>query len=323
VIPVDYLDGLKIHTFIAWGVLKLNQYDEIKQGEKGAWVSICAYLGLSAIKLGAGYWFVSGALVADGYNNLTDIVASVAVLIGLRISQKPPDKDHPYGHFRAETIAALIASFIMATVGIQVLISAVKSLFAANHHVPNLMTAWIALFAAVCMGGVYIYNRRLALRINNQALLAAAKDNLSDALVSIGAAVGIIGSQFGLPWLDPVAAIAVGIIICKTAWEIFYSSTHALTDGFDENELSSLSSTIAKTKGVKSIKDIKARVHGSHVLVDVIVQVDPELTLIESHQISDEIERRMSRKHNIMSIHVHVEPHEQIENTGANKPENQ
>lgn len=314
--------GAKIHTFIAWGVFKLNQYDEIKQGEKGAWVSIGAYLGLSAIKLGAGYWFVSGALVADGYNNLTDIVASVAVLIGLRISQKPPDKDHPYGHFRAETIAALIASFIMATVGIQVLISAVKSLFAANHHIPNLMTAWIALFAAACMGGVYIYNRRLALRINNQALLAAAKDNLSDALVSIGAAIGIIGSQFGLPWLDPVAAIAVGIIICKTAWEIFYSSTHALTDGFDENELSSLSSTIAKTKGVKSIKDIKARVHGSHVLVDVIVQVDPELTLIESHQISDEIERRMSRKHNIMSIHVHVEPDELIENTGASKPEN-
>lgn len=263
---------------------------------------------LSTLKLAAGYWFVSGALVADGYNNLTDIVASVAVLIGLRISQKPPDKDHPYGHFRAETIAALIASFIMATVGVQVLISAVKSLFAADHHVPNLSSAWIALFAALIMGGVYLYNRRLALRINNQALLAAAKDNLSDALVSIGAAIGIIGAQFGLPWLDPVAALAVGAIICKTAWDIFYSATHVLTDGFDENELNTLRSSIAKTKGVKSIKDIKARAHGSHVLIDVIVQVDPGLSLIESHRISDEIEHRMSRKHNIMSVHVHVEP---------------
>jgi cation diffusion facilitator family transporter len=295
-------------------VLKLNQYDEIKQGEKGAWVSIIAYLALSAIKLGAGYVFVSGALVADGFNNLTDIVASAAVLIGLRISQKPPDKDHPYGHFRAETIAALIASFIMATVGIQVLISAVKSLFASHQQVPGLTTAWIAVFSAVCMAGVYVYNRRLALRINNMALLAASKDNLSDALVSTGAAIGIIGAQFGLPWLDPVAAIAVGIIICKTAWEIFYSSTHALTDGFDENELSTLRKTIARTAGVKSIKDIKARVHGSHVLVDVIVQVDPALSLIESHQISDEIEHRMSRKHNIMSVHVHVEPDELADN---------
>jgi cation diffusion facilitator family transporter len=303
-------------------VMKLNQYDEIKQGEKGAWVSIGAYLALSAMKLGAGYWFVSGALVADGFNNLTDIVASLAVLIGLRISQKPPDKDHPYGHFRAETIAALIASFIMATVGIQVLISAVKSLFSPTSHIPNLITAWVALFAAACMFGVYMYNRKLALRINNQALLAAAKDNLSDALVSIGAAIGIIGSQFGLPWLDPVAAIAVGIIICKTAWEIFYSSTHALTDGFDENELSSLRTTIAKIKGVKSIKDIKARVHGSHVLVDVIVQVNPELTLIESHRISDEIEQRMGRKHNIMSVHVHVEPQELEDHLEINRPEN-
>ncbi|MGO4107605.1 cation diffusion facilitator family transporter [Paenibacillus sp. YAF4_2] len=288
----------------------VNQYEEIRQGEKGALVSIGAYIGLSAIKLGAGYWFASGALVADGFNNLTDIVASVAVLIGLRISQKPPDRDHPYGHFRAETIAALIASFIMATVGLQVIINTVRSLFSGVQTIPSLNSAWVALFAAVCMGAVYIYNRRLANRINNQALHAAAKDNLSDALVSIGAAIGIIGAQFGLPWLDPVAALVVGGIICKTAWEIFYSSTHALTDGFDANELMTLRSTIERTTGVRSIKDIKARVHGSNVLIDVIVQVDPGLSLIESHRISDEIEQRMEKKHNIMSIHVHVEPHE-------------
>ncbi|CAM3194415.1 cation diffusion facilitator family transporter [Paenibacillus lupini] len=288
----------------------MNQYEEIRQGEKGALVSIGAYIGLSAIKLGAGYWFASGALVADGFNNLTDIVASVAVLIGLRISQKPPDRDHPYGHFRAETIAALIASFIMATVGLQVIINTVRSLFSDEQKIPSLNSAWVALFAAVCMGAVYIYNRRLANRINNQALHAAAKDNLSDALVSIGAAIGIIGAQFGLPWLDPVAALLVGGIICKTAWEIFYSSTHALTDGFDANELMTLRSTIERTTGVRSIKDIKARVHGSNVLIDVIVQVDPGLSLIESHRISDEIEQRMENKHNIMSIHVHVEPYE-------------
>jgi cation diffusion facilitator family transporter len=288
----------------------MNQYEEIRQGEKGALVSIGAYIGLSAIKLGAGYWFASGALVADGFNNLTDIVASVAVLIGLRISQKPPDRDHPYGHFRAETIAALIASFIMATVGLQVIINTVRSLFSDEQKIPSLNSAWVALFAAVCMGAVYIYNSRLANRINNQALHAAAKDNLSDALVSIGAAIGIIGAQFGLPWLDPVAALLVGGIICKTAWEIFYSSTHALTDGFDANELMTLRSTIERTTGVRSIKDIKARVHGSNVLIDVIVQVDPGLSLIESHRISDEIEQRMENKHNIMSIHVHVEPYE-------------
>ena len=288
---------------------KLDIYKDIKQGERGAWVSIGAYLFLSAVKLAGGFWFASEALVADGVNNLTDIVASVAVLIGLRISRKPPDRDHPYGHLRAETIAALIASFIMALAGIQVLIQSVQSLWSGDRGVPDLLSFWLSLFCAGFMYGVYRYNRRLAYKINNQALLAAAQDNRSDALVSLGAAAGILGAQFGLPWLDPIAALAVGIIICRTAWEIFRDATHALTDGFDESKLEAMRVTIKRIKGVQEIKDIKARVHGSNVLVDVVVLVDPQLSLIQSHQICDEIERKMMQKHNIMNIHVHVEPH--------------
>lgn len=267
-------------------------------------------MALTVFKLVFGYLFVSSALVADGYNNLTDIVASIAVLIGLKISQKPPDNDHPYGHFRAETIAALIASFIMVSVGIQVIVTAVKSMMSPVQETPSVLAAVVALLSAICMVFVYRYNNKLAKRLNSPALHAAAKDNLSDALVSIGAIVGIVGAQFGAPWLDPLAALVVGIIICKTAWDIFYSATHALTDGFDEEQLGTLRATISKTKGVREISDIKARIHGSKVLLDVIVQVDPKLSLIESHHICDEIERRMLRKHNIWSVHVHVEPYE-------------
>lgn len=288
----------------------LDIYDDIRKGERGAWVSIAAYLLLSAFKLISGFVFDSSALLADGFNNLTDIVASVAVLIGLKISQKPPDSDHAYGHFRAETIAALVASFIMAMVGIQVIIGAVRSLIEGVHSEPDILSALIAIVCALAMGGVYAYNRRLAKQINNQALMAAAKDNLSDALVSVGAAVGIIGAQFGLPWLDVVAAIAVGLLICKTAWDIFRQSTHNLTDGFDEKELGDLRSTIARTQGVEGIKDLKARVHGNHVLVDVVIEVDPQLTVIESHKISDRVEERMRKKQNVMHVHVHVEPKE-------------
>lgn len=286
----------------------VNVYEDIKKGERGAWVSIAAYLVLSALKLISGYIFASSVLLADGFNNLTDIVASVAVLIGLRISQKPPDSDHAYGHFRAETVAALIASFIMAVVGIQVLVQAATSLFEGGKETPDLWSAAIAGGCALVMLGVYQYNARLARQINNQALMAAAKDNLSDALVSVGAVVGIVGSQFGLPWLDTVAAFLVGLLICRTAWGIFRECTHSLTDGFDEDRLQNFRTTIAKTPGVEGIKDMKARIHGNHVLVDVVIEVDPRLSLIESHEISDSIEERMVRKHNIMNIHVHVEP---------------
>lgn len=283
-------------------------YEDIRKGERGAWVSIAAYLILSTFKLVSGYLFASSALVADGVNNLTDIVASVAVLIGLRISRKPPDSDHAYGHFRAETVAALLASFIMAVVGIQVIVEAVRSFLDRAKETPQLMSAGVALVCAVAMMGVYIYNKRLAKQINSSALMAAAKDNFSDAMVSIGAAVGIVGAQFGLPWIDSAAAVVVGLIISKTAWDIFRDSTYRLTDGFDQDRLMDLRSTIARTPGVEGIKDVKARVHGNHVHVDVVVEVDANITVVEGHKISDSIEERMSKLHNIMNVQVHVEP---------------
>ncbi|GIP24417.1 putative transporter YeaB [Paenibacillus sp. J22TS3] len=286
----------------------IDTYQEIKQGERGAWISIAAYLLLSALKLISGYLFHSSALLADGFNNVTDIIASTAILVGLRISRKPPDSDHAYGHFRAETVAVLVASFIMATVGIQVLIETGRGLFEGKKTAPDPLSAVVALVSAAGMLGVYLYNRRLAKRINNQALMATAKDSLSDAFVSIGAAVGIFGAQFGLPWLDTVAAIGVGLLICWTAWGIFKDATHRLTDGFDENELHDFRSSIARIPGVEALKDVKARVHGNHVLVDVVIEVDPELSVTESHEISDRIEERMSERHNVMSVHVHVEP---------------
>ncbi|GIP22674.1 cation diffusion facilitator family transporter [Paenibacillus sp. J22TS3] len=289
----------------------MTDISEIKEGEKGAWLSIVAYIALSGIKVTVGYLYSSEALFADGINNMTDIVASIAVLVGLRISQKPPDEDHPYGHFRAETVASLIASFIMAAVGIQVLIQTIQSLWHGKESSPDIVTAWVALFSAACMALVYLYNHKLAKKVNSLALMSAAADNRSDALVSIGAAIGIFGTQFGLPWLDPVGAIIVGLIICKTAWGIFKEATHSLTDGFDRSKLLSLTETIEKTKGVKSVKDIKARFYGSKVIVDLVVLVDENLSLVEGHQISDEIERSMTKKHNIMNVHVHVEPYQE------------
>ncbi|OXM84933.1 cation diffusion facilitator family transporter [Paenibacillus rigui] len=287
----------------------MDTYDNLKQGEKGAWVSIVAYIILSVFKISMGYITGSEALTADGINNTTDIIVSLAVLIGLRISRKPPDEDHPYGHLRAETIASLVASFIMFAAGIQVLIQAGQSFLASDRQAPDMLAGWVALIAAVCMWGVYLYNHRLAKRINNQSLMAAAYDNRSDALVSIGAAVGIFGSRLGFPILDPIAAFAVGLVICKTAWSIFSEATHALTDGFDEKRLQVFQETVRKTPGVKGIKDIRARVHGSSVLLDVVVEVSAELSVEQSHHISDDIERRMHVKHSINNVHVHIEPY--------------
>lgn len=288
----------------------MERYDEIKMGEKGAWVSIVAYLGLAAAKIIVGVVARSQALIADGVNNTTDVVASVAVLIGLKVSRKPPDEDHPYGHFRAETIASLIASFIMAAAGLQVLLRAAGSLFAETVAPPDLAAAWTALFCALVMFLVYRFNLKLGEKINSQAVRAAAKDNRSDALVSVGAAIGIFGSQYGLPWLDPLAATVVGILIVKTGWDIFWEASHHLTDGFDQERLADLRRTVESTAGVDGVKDIKARVHGNSLFVDVVVLVDPRLSVVESHDIAEQIEKKLMRTHEIINVHVHIEPAE-------------
>ncbi|WP_046175982.1 cation diffusion facilitator family transporter [Domibacillus indicus] len=283
-------------------------YEDLKKGERGAWISIIAYLFLSTLKLTIGWLGASAALRADGLNNSTDIIASVAILIGLKIARKPPDENHRYGHFRAETVASLLAAFIMTSVAIQVLISAGTSLFQAEHETPDMMTAWTALAAAAIMYGVYMYNSRLAKKINSSSIMAAAQDNRSDALVSIGAFVGIIGSRLGLGWLDTLTAFIVGVVILKTAWDIFSDAALTLTDAYDLDKLKGMQKTVEKVPGVRGVPSIKARSHGNVTFVDVVLLVDPDLNVIESHDITEYVEEALLQEHDIHITHVHIEP---------------
>lgn len=285
-----------------------QRYEKLKMGERGAIVSIIAYICLSALKLLIGNLSGSEALKADGLNNATDIVASIAVLIGLKFAQRPADEDHPYGHWKSETIASLITSFIMMAVGIQVLITAVSSVFKGREESPDLISVWTGLFCAIVMYFVYRYNKNLATKINSQAIMAAAKDNYSDALVSIGAVIGIVGSQFGLPWLDPVTAILVGGIICKTAWDIFREASHHLSDGYDETAIHAFKETVMQVDGVEEVKELRARNYGSNAVVDVVLSIDGDLEFHEAHNVATKVENELKKSTEVLEVHVHYEP---------------
>lgn len=285
-----------------------EKYEHLKLAERGATISIMAYIALSIIKLGIGYFAGSKALFADGLNNSTDILASVAVLIGLKIASKPADDEHSYGHFRAETIASLIASMIMIAVGLQVLYSAVLDTIFFKKEAPDLISAATAIFCAFGIYMVYRYNMKIATQINSSGLRAAAKDNLSDAYVSIGTAVGILASQFGLPWIDPLAAVVVGVLIIKTGWEIFIEAAHNLTDGFDKALLDDIHASINLVPGVAGIEDIKARVHGNMTLMDLVVYVDPNMTVVEGHDIAVAVEKMLHEQYDITEVIIHIEP---------------
>jgi len=288
--------------------MEQKKINDLKLGERGAYLSIIAYLILSVFKYVVGIMANAEVLKADGLNNFTDIIASIAVLIGLKYAQKPADGDHRYGHWKSETIASLIASFIMAFVGLQVIMSAVESFFVGRNEAPDVISVWAGIISAIVMIFVYRYNINLGRKINSSAIKAAAKDNLSDALVSIGAVVGIIASQFELYWIDTVAAFVVGLIICKTAWDIFNESVVYLTDGFDEDLLEQYQGDILKIAGVQSVKSIKARNYGNTCIIDVVVGVNGSLEVVFAHEITDEIEEMLKRKYAVLDVFVHVEP---------------
>ncbi|AMO85229.1 cation diffusion facilitator family transporter [Solibacillus kalamii] len=288
----------------------MEQYTNLRAGEKGAYLSIIAYIFLSALKLAAGYLGDSEALKADGLNNTTDIIASVAVLIGLRISQRPPDDDHRYGHFRAETIASLVASFIMIYVGIEVLISAGEKIANPIDQNPSYLTIIVAVFSAAVMFAVYKYNLNLSKRINSSAVKAAAYDNRSDAFVSIGTAIGISAALLGFPIVDTITAFIIGLIIIKTAIEIFKEAVFSLTDGFDTELISSIEERVSKIPRVRDVTDVRGRQHGSLILVDITVSVNPNLNVRDSHAITEQIENEVKQLNPYATTLVHIEPYD-------------
>lgn len=286
----------------------MNEQGNLKIAEKGARLSIVAYLILAVFKLTVGYFANSIALTADGLNNSTDILASVAVLIGLKISQKPADENHPYGHLKAETIASLVASLIMVSVGINVLYNGVETIFTEEKEVPNILASLVSIISGIVMLLVYLYNRNMAVRINSSGLLAAAKDNLSDAFVSFGTAIGIIGTYFGLKLLDPIIGGVIGLIIIKTGYEIFRESSHTLTDGINKDDIKRIKAIIISVNGVRCVKDLKARRHGNRLLIDVIIGVDPTITVQAGHDITILVEQEIRKHYDIVDVLIHVEP---------------
>ncbi len=288
-----------------------NRSAELKQAEKGAIVSIIAYIVLAMLKLGVGSYANSKALYADGLNNFTDTIASVAILIGLRLSRKPADNEHRYGHWKAENVTSLLTSLIMFIVGFQVLREGIESIVNKEIQQPEPLAAIVGIVSAVVMYGVYLYNKKLGEKYNSSSLTAVSKDNFSDMLTSLGTSVAVFTATFHLAWLDTLTAVVIALVILKTAFDIFKDSTFDLSDGFDRDKLVAYKEEILKVPGIKEVRVLRGRTLGANVFLDVTVQMDPELTVKESHAIVDEMEKELKKTFNIFDIDVHVEPFEE------------
>lgn len=273
----------------------------------GAWLNIGVYVLMAVIKGWIGVKTQSQAMIADGLNNASDILLSIAILIGIKVALQPADHNHPYGHRKAETVASLLAAAFMLIVALEVWISAAQSFFSEGHSIPP-FAAVVSISSAILMWFVSSINMKLSQKANSEALKAAAKDNQMDAWISFGAAVGILGNYWGYYWMDPLVAFFVGILILKTVYEVGMPAIHQLMDGFDNEKLFEIEQQVKKIQGIYEVREVRARLHGSDVYVELTVGVAADLSVQESHSLTEEIERRLLGFENIVHVHVHVEP---------------
>ena len=158
------------------------------------------------------------------------------------------------------------------------------------------------------MCGVYFYNKGLAKKLKSSALIAAAKDNLSDAVTSIGTSIAIVAASFNLTIIDYITAIIITSFILKTAYDIFMSATFSLSDGFDERNLKAYEKAILEIPKVTKVKKQRGRSYGSNVYLDMVVEMNPDLSVYESHAITEQIEEVLSKRFSVYDTDVHVEP---------------
>ena len=272
---------------------------------------------LLVFKFVAGILGHSAAMVADAVHSLSDFVTDVIVLVFVRISSKPKDKSHDYGHGKYETLAMTIIGLALLAAAIGIIYGgAVKIadwLGGQQLEAPGMLALWAALLSIVLKEAVYRYSMVKARQLNSQAVEANAWHHRSDALSSVGTAIGIGGAIFlGQRWtvLDPVASVIVGAFIVKVAVELLRRGIGDLLEQSLPDEIESEILQLATTvEGIAEPHDLRTRRIGNHYAIELHILVDGDIPLREAHDRASEVEELL-KSHYGEDTHVvvHVEP---------------
>ena len=272
---------------------------------------------LLIFKFAAGILGHSAAMIADAVHSLSDFVTDIIVLVFVHISNKPKDKSHDYGHGKYETLALTIIGLALLSVAIGIVYSGVMHIVAwingETLHSPGMLALWAALLSIVLKEGIYRYSMMKARQLQSQAVEANAWHHRSDALSSIGTAVGIGGAIFlGQRWavLDPIASIIVGLFIIKVAVELLRNGIgdlmeQSLPDGIEQEILEA----VAALPDVVEPHDLRTRRIGNHYAIELRILMDGNITLNEAHDKASEVEQLLRDRYGEKThVAVHVEP---------------
>ncbi len=264
---------------------------------------------LMALKLIVGVMGNSRALIADGVHSGADLGSSIAVIIGLKVSRIPPDESHNYGHAKAEAVAQKVVALLLILAGFEVGSGAIRALGRVHSQRPDFLTLIVSAGVMLIKWVMYVRQKRMALRTGSHSLMASALDNRMDVISSGITTAAILGAQWGLPHFDSYGALAVAALIVWLGVEIFSQAANDLMDRAASTEtVESIRDVCLNVNGVKMIDEIRTRVAGTQVLVDLKIVVDSNLSLLEAHGIAHRVKDAVMNLPRIQDVMVHVNP---------------
>lgn len=275
--------------------------------------SIAVNLMLSIFKLIAGLLASSGAMISDAIHSASDVFSTIIVIIGVKISGKASDEDHPYGHDRFECVASIILAILLGVTGVGIGLTGVQKLIAGHYDtlaIPGILALAAAVISIVVKEIMYWYTRNAAKKINSGALMADAWHHRSDAMSSVGAFIGILGARLGFPILDPLASVAICILIVKASVDIFKDAVDKMVDhSCDEATEESMRKVISEVKGVRGIDLLQTRLFGSKMYVDIEISAEGDISLNEAHDIAENVHHTIEENFkDVKHCMVHVNP---------------
>lgn len=279
-------------------------------------IAVATNLLLAVLKVTVGLIFKSMAVLADGIDTSTDILTSSTMLLATIISRRPPDKEHPYGHQKAENIGAKIISFVVFYAGVSLLIESLHRLITGRYQV---LEGFLPLLVAVLSvaGKTFLFTIEYSTgkKYKSNSMIAEAKNMRNDILLSGLVFLGVGLNKIGLAWMDPLIGVVMSGIIIKVAWEVFEENAHELMDGLKEEEMWIYENIFKVCKECGALNPHKVRVRkvGGKFDIDMDIEVTGTMSVKEAHDITKCIKRKLSDTKEIYDVVIHVEPEENDE----------
>lgn len=289
--------------------MTLNFFAKRDGAEKATVILFALNFFLFFVKIFFGLISGSIAVLSDSFNSLTDCIVSVIILFSVKLAKKKADAGHPFGHHRAEPIAALMVAIFTAVVGFEIFKFAVEKILSNEFNPIGPIALLAVIITFLTKAGLFFYLTKTGKKHKSPALLASAVDARNDVLISITIFIGLIGAFSGFLILDAIAAILVSFYIVKSGFGIAKSNLTYLMGEAPTGEINaSIRKAALSVKGIKAVHDVKAHYIGTKLQVEVHIEVDKKLTLQKAHDLSKEVKKAVEGIDDISNCFVHIDP---------------